>query len=266
MRIIITYEAPAPYGILNFTADEAIFKNSAYPSFSAQIFNTGDTSQNLNGTLTIKDGDANPVLPQTNLSLTLAPGTIYNLSLSFSDLLEEGAYDGELFISNVVDAPSTATTNFSVAKAYLSGLSALHDVKDNKATFSVNVTNLSKESGSVYLSFLVSKEEDIPLLTIETDELLIDGESSEMISNTWIPDTITSGTFTVEAVASFDGSPLNSLKIPFNMYQYSGLLEALVNHLLGRKELSLTDRGLADINQDGCLDVADVVAIVKEMN
>jgi len=263
MRVTITYEAPAPYGILNFIADDAIFSNSSYPSFSAQVFNMGDTSQNLNGTLTIKDEDANPLLPQTNLSLNLAPGTIYNLSVSYSDLLAEGVYDGELSISNAVDAPSTATTNFSVAKAYLSGLSALYSIKDNKATFSVNVTNLTKEPGSVYLNFLVSKEDDTPTSTIETNGLIVNGESSEVISGTWIPDTITSGTFNVEAVASFDDAPLDSIKIPFNIYQYPDLLEALLSHLMGRKELPLTDRVLADVNQDGLLDVADVVAIIE---
>lgn len=265
VRITIQYEAPVPFGILNFAPDAAIFSSSEIPAFKADIFNMGDADLDLSGLLSIVEADTLTTVTETGMNLHILSGTIYPVSSSAGAPLAQGHYIARLKVSQQGGYEVRAESEFSVNTAYLSNLSAIYLLDTNEASISLNAANLTDNAGSLNLAFNITQGEDLPVDTVFIAPLLLNPASSQPISDVWTPDIGASGTFTVEAVATFEGMPLNSLKTTFRIYTHESLLQALLDHLLARKSLPITDRDVADFNKDGILDIGDVVAIIENM-
>ena len=266
MRVTVEYKAPVPFGILNFAPDTAIFTTSELPSFSAQVFNTGDTELSFSGNLSIVEADTMTTLTETTLAFPVLPGGIYNLECSSGISLPKGDYFGVLAISHAEKGTVMAQCDFSVESVYLSDLSAEYVLATDLTSFAVNVSNLTEKSGTVNLAFNIMQEDDLPIATVFASSIILNGESSQIVSDVWNADEGTSGTFKVEAVASFDGAPLNSVQTEFTVFTgHEGLLKSLLDHLTGKKLIPLRDWDISDVNLDGKIDIADVIYLLKQM-
>lgn len=265
LRVTVEYEAPIPFGILNFAPDAMIFSSSEIPGFHAEIFNMSDGDLDLSGLLSILDGDTLTTITETGMNFHILSGTIYPVTSSAGIALPQGEYIARLKVSESMGSEVRAESEFSVDTAYLSNLSGAYLFSSEEVSFSLNATNLTNNVGVLSLAFKIFQDESLPIDTVHLATAALNPENTKVISDVWKPDAGTSGTFTMETVSTFDGKPLNSLKTTFRVYTHQSLLDALLDHLLGKKELPITDRDVADFNKDFMLDISDVVAIMKAM-
>ncbi|MBN1902147.1 hypothetical protein JW926_12555 [Candidatus Sumerlaeota bacterium] len=265
LRVTVEYEAPIPFGILNFAPDAMIFSSSEIPEFHAEIFNMSDADLDLEGLLSILDADTMTTITETGMNLHVLSGGIYALPASAGIAFPQGEYIARLKVSHASGSQVMAETEFAVDSAYLSNLSGFYQFSTGEVPFSLNATNLTESAGILSVAFNIFQEGNVPIDTVHLAPIVLNPEGSQVVSEPWKPAAGTLGTFTMETISTFDGTPLNSLKTTFTIYAHQSLLDALLDHLLGRKELPVLDRDVADFNNDFILDISDVVSIMKEM-
>lgn len=266
-NVIVTYEAPQPYGILNFVASEAVYAPGALPAFSADLFNMGDADLGVGGDLAIWNNESHDAVETRTLSLNLAAGGVYPLVTSGQTPLDPGRYGARLRVWEGDGAPAAAVVEFEVKDALLSNLAVAFDVKTGEASFSVDAQNLGLKDGALDLMFAINEvASGLPLDVVVTPGGLLEGGKTLTVPGLWTSDGSTSKTLVVEAVATLDGAPLNSSKAEFTIYTPQGLLDLIINHILDRQRIGSAQRGDADLNTDGMIDSADVILAVEQLN
>ncbi|MCB2153240.1 DUF11 domain-containing protein [bacterium] len=209
--VTVTYEAPVPFGILDFLPDEANITAGQTPSFSARVFNMGDTTVMLDGTLAVTDDATSDGFSTKTLSLSLAPGTIYDLQSSMAGVPGVGQYTATLSLSDGMNGDVTAQTAFSVVTTQLTNLKASWSPEERKSYLSVDIENPSDQQKLLTLAFVVTDSEGVWLETIYVDPVSIGAGEKVNVEGPWNPAQISGGTYKIQAVGALDGTPVNTI-------------------------------------------------------
>jgi hypothetical protein len=218
LLVTVTYEAPVPYGILNFAPASEIFPPGVLPSFSADVFNMGAEDLSMHAELAIYDSDTDEILMTQNLVLSLTAGAVYPLFASGMIPLEPGSYGARLRVwdsaGSETDA-AVATTRFEVKTVVLSDLTAVHDPLAGQVSMSVQATNLSEGAGTLALAFAFTENGDLPVGAVVSEPVFLEPGEVAVIDGKWDLEVPESTLFAVEAIATFDESSMNSVQTSF---------------------------------------------------
>jgi len=264
-EVTITYEAPVPFGILDFTADDAVVAAGQSPSFSARIFNMGDAELPLSGTLAVTDVSSGDGISTATLNVPLSPGVIYDFQTSMAGVPDIGQYSAVLTLKDAMDRSVTAETNFSVVAAQMTNLVAVWNPIEEKSLLSVDIENLSDKGKTLTLAFSVMNSEGIWQDTVYSSPVSMGAGEKKNIQESWIPSQIATEAMKIQAVGALDGMPLNPLDATLFIFSPDDLFNQLINHILGRKTLQPVIRNMVDLNSDERVDAADIIIYMEKL-
>ncbi|HPB31756.1 MAG TPA: hypothetical protein PLB62_09910, partial [Candidatus Sumerlaeota bacterium] len=262
-QVTVTYKAPVPFGILDFKADQAVLAPGQSPSFSAGIFNMGDSGVTLAGTLSLTHDDGGVGFSTTTLSIPLVPGSVFNLQSSPAGFPEVDNYRAILSLNDGMGNIVTAETPFSVISAGVMNLVAVWNPLDNKSALSVDVENLTDKTRNLTMAFVIMGSDDVWLDTVYSDPANLAAGETRTMSVVWTSPGVLTDTLKIQAVGALDGAPLNPANAEMSVFTMEALFDSLVDYILNRYTLQPGLRNIFNLNGDDVIDVADVIALIK---
>jgi len=205
LEVQVTYEAPSPIAVTDFSTDKTSYRPGETIHTSATVGNVGDAEATLVATLTIEDELGGAVGSQSSGAFSLPPGGSHELVLAWAGPLAAGSYRATVTVWSNGDVVGGASAGFQVVDGRIAALVVPELLMPGQeAHFQVTFANYRPSQVTAEVGLSIYDDEGTLVADLAPQMIPIGGNSEETVGFAWHPAGVGSGGYTAIATVGVE--------------------------------------------------------------